>query len=57
MDHEHCGWKSRRGGIERVKSLMGVLAIGRKSIKLENRINFENLQVPMVLILGPKSAI
>ncbi len=46
-----------RSFVERVKSLMGVLAIGEKVLKQENHINFENLQSSMGLILGPKSAI
>jgi len=43
--------------VERVKSLMGVLAIGRKGIDLERRFSFGNWLLPIWLILAPKTAI
>lgn len=43
--------------VERVKSLMGVLAIGRKGIDLERRFSFENWLLPIRLILASKTAI
>ena len=46
-----------RGFVDRVKSILGVLALGRKTIESGKPINFENVQVLMLPILGLKRVI
>jgi len=50
----NCRWKSRRGGIERVKSLMGVLAIGRKSIGVGESYQLREPEIPYGHHFGAK---
>ena len=54
MDNEHCSWKSRRCGIERVKSLMGALAIGRKSTEAGDSYQLREPAVPYIAHFGAK---
>lgn len=54
MEHKYCCRKSRRGGIERVKLLIGAMAIGRKSTQSEESFQLREPAAPYKADFGAK---